>query len=107
MTPTQPDLQATPEPETVTTKRQDLTSNSSGGRLLSLDFFRGLTIALMILVNNAGSDTPYWPLSHAKWNGWTPTQAAGWLCRKNVILREFGRVYSLALRPPHRTLSRK
>jgi predicted acyltransferase len=27
----------------------------------------------MILVNNQGSDTPYWPLSHAKWNGWTPT----------------------------------
>jgi len=73
MTPTQPELQATPEPETISTKPQDFTSNSSGGRLLSLDFFRGLTIALMILVNNAGSDEHYWPLSHAKWNGWTPT----------------------------------
>jgi len=73
MTATQPDMQATPQPETVSTKPQDLTSSSSGGRLLSLDFFRGLTIALMILVNNAGSDEHYWPLSHAKWNGWTPT----------------------------------
>jgi predicted acyltransferase len=43
-------------------------------RLASLDFFRGATIAAMILVNNAG-DGPesYWPLKHAEWNGWTPT----------------------------------
>lgn len=59
-------------------------------RLESLDIFRGLTIAGMILVNNSGAD-PYWPLAHAdelmsdhpmgwypgKWwvdaNGWTPT----------------------------------
>ena len=73
MTPTQPELQATPQPGTVLTKQQGSNSDPSSGRLLSLDFFRGLTIALMILVNNPGSDTPYWPLSHAKWNGWTPT----------------------------------
>ncbi|MGZ7073467.1 MAG: acyltransferase family protein [Candidatus Angelobacter sp.] len=60
-------------------------------RLESLDVFRGLTIAGMILVNNPGSDASYWPLNHAdelmsahpagwypgKWwveaNGWTPT----------------------------------
>ncbi len=59
-------------------------------RLESLDVFRGLTIAGMILVNNPGS-AAYWPLDHAdelmtshptgsypgKWwieaNGWTPT----------------------------------
>ena len=59
-------------------------------RLESLDVFRGLTIAGMILVNNPGS-VSYWPLDHAdelmtanpsgwypgKWwidaNGWTPT----------------------------------
>ncbi len=47
---------------------------SSGGRLVSLDFFRGLTIALMILVNNNGDwEAAYWPLQHSKWNGWTPT----------------------------------
>jgi len=61
-------------------------------RLESLDVFRGLTIAGMILVNNPGTDSAfYWPLGHAdelmsahptgwypgKWwveaNGWTPT----------------------------------
>jgi predicted acyltransferase len=44
------------------------------GRLLSLDVFRGLTIAGMILVNNPGpSGSVYWPLEHAAWHGWTPT----------------------------------
>ena len=43
-------------------------------RLMSLDLFRGATIAGMILVNNAGDElTTYWPLKHAEWNGWTPT----------------------------------
>jgi predicted acyltransferase len=43
-------------------------------RLLSLDVFRGLTIALMIVVNNPGSwDFVYPPLLHSKWNGCTPT----------------------------------
>lgn len=43
-------------------------------RLVSLDRFRGITIAAMILVNNAGDEpSAYWPLQHAKWNGWTPT----------------------------------
>jgi predicted acyltransferase len=43
-------------------------------RLLSLDFFRGLTVAAMILVNNPGDgDHVYAPLEHSKWNGCTPT----------------------------------
>jgi predicted acyltransferase len=42
-------------------------------RLSSLDVFRGVTIAGMILVNNGGSDAAYWPLKHSAWNGWTPT----------------------------------
>ncbi|MFN0255049.1 acyltransferase family protein [Pedobacter ureilyticus] len=43
-------------------------------RLLSLDFFRGLTVAAMILVNNPGSWTHiYPPLGHAEWHGCTPT----------------------------------
>ena len=42
-------------------------------RLVSLDAFRGITIAAMILVNNPGSWRPvYAPLQHAEWNGWTP-----------------------------------
>jgi len=43
------------------------------GRLVSLDVFRGATIAAMILVNNPGSSAAYGPLKHARWNGWTPT----------------------------------
>jgi predicted acyltransferase len=64
---------------------------SAPKRMESLDVFRGLTIAGMILVNNPGADPFYWPLGHAdelmsahpagwypgKWwvdaNGWTPT----------------------------------
>jgi predicted acyltransferase len=43
-------------------------------RLLSLDAFRGLTIAAMILVNDPGDwATVHWPLLHAPWHGWTPT----------------------------------
>jgi predicted acyltransferase len=43
-------------------------------RLLSLDVFRGITIAGMLLVNNPGSwATVYPPLRHAEWHGWTPT----------------------------------
>lgn len=43
-------------------------------RLQSLDFFRGITIAAMILVNDPGDyGATYWPLRHANWNGWTPT----------------------------------
>jgi predicted acyltransferase len=42
--------------------------------LLSLDVFRGITIAGMILVNDPGSwEHIYWPLEHAQWSGWTPT----------------------------------
>lgn len=43
-------------------------------RLLALDVFRGLTIALMFIVNNPGTwSFIYSPLEHAKWHGWTPT----------------------------------
>lgn len=44
------------------------------GRLVSLDIFRGLTIAFMIIVNTPGSwQYVYAPLRHAKWHGCTPT----------------------------------
>jgi predicted acyltransferase len=40
-------------------------------RLISLDVFRGITIALMILVNSPGNGTPYRWLQHSIWNGCT------------------------------------
>src|SRR5882757_4225132 len=41
---------------------------------MSLDVFRGATIASMMLVNNPGSwDHVYGQLDHAEWNGWTFT----------------------------------
>ncbi|GAX37241.1 acyltransferase family protein [Nodularia sp. NIES-3585] len=43
-------------------------------RLSSLDVFRGITIAAMILVNMAGvAGDVYPPLAHADWHGCTPT----------------------------------
>lgn len=43
-------------------------------RFYPLDVFRGVTVALMILVNNPGSwNYVYPPLDHAKWHGCTPT----------------------------------
>jgi len=45
-------------------------------RLIALDVLRGITIASMILVNTPGSwSYVYWPLLHAKWHGFTPTDA--------------------------------
>src|SRR5581483_8041579 len=47
---------------------------SAPARLSSLDAFRGATIAAMVIVNNPGTWTAmYWPLEHAEWDGWTPT----------------------------------
>jgi predicted acyltransferase len=46
----------------------------TSSRLISLDVFRGLTVAGMLLVNNPGTwSAIYAPLRHAEWHGWTPT----------------------------------
>jgi predicted acyltransferase len=51
-----------------------MTTALKSPRLLSLDFFRGLTIAFMILVNDPGDwGHIYAPLEHSVWNGCTPT----------------------------------
>src|SRR5687767_15055058 len=43
-------------------------------RLLSLDVFRGITVAAMLLVNDPGTwSAMFPPLGHAAWHGWTPT----------------------------------
>jgi predicted acyltransferase len=49
-------------------------SGPAATRLESLDVFRGVTIAGMLLVNNPGTwSAIYPPLAHAPWHGWTPT----------------------------------
>jgi predicted acyltransferase len=43
-------------------------------RARSVDVFRGLTMAGMVIVNNPGDwKAVYAPLLHAQWHGWTPT----------------------------------
>ena len=50
------------------------TTLQSNARLTALDAFRGVTMMLMVIVNNPGDGrNSYAPLRHADWNGWTPT----------------------------------
>jgi predicted acyltransferase len=52
----------------------DVRAAAPAWRLDSLDVFRGITIAAMILVSTPGTwNAVYAPLDHAAWNGWTPT----------------------------------
>src|SRR2546423_7128049 len=49
-------------------------SKTARERLISLDVFRGITVAGMLLVNDPGTWSAIFPpLEHAEWNGWTPT----------------------------------
>lgn len=45
--------------------------SSSPKRIMALDVMRGLTIVLMIIVNNAGGPESYQQLQHSEWNGMT------------------------------------
>lgn len=57
----------------ITTVQHSHTMNTNE-RLISLDAFRGFTIAGMILVNNPGDWKAVYPqLLHAPWHGWTFT----------------------------------
>ena len=60
--------------QTAPTPTQTNSMSTKPPRLFSLDAFRGLTVAAMILVNNPGDwGHIYAPLEHAPWHGWTPT----------------------------------
>jgi len=50
-----------------------MASTAPSERLLSLDVFRGLTIAGMMMVNNQGGPETYLQLEHSSWHGWTYT----------------------------------
>jgi predicted acyltransferase len=66
-------------PRTVSPRYDATTSTATSSapgreRLVSLDVFRGITIAGMLLVNNPGTWSAIFPpLEHAAWDGWTPT----------------------------------
>jgi len=65
-------------------------------RLMCLDVYRGMMVAGMILVDNPGSDEhAYWPIMHAKWNGWTP---ADFIFPSFLFLVGISMVYSYAAR---------
>lgn len=56
------------------TEQASIKSGTMKTRYLSLDVFRGLTLALMIVVNNPGSWSHiYAPFAHAEWHGFTLT----------------------------------
>jgi predicted acyltransferase len=56
----------------LATSRADMQNpNKKYIRLLSLDVFRGITVALMILVNSPGNQTTYSWLDHSAWHGCT------------------------------------
>ncbi|MBN8502994.1 MAG: DUF1624 domain-containing protein [Burkholderiales bacterium] len=66
------------------------------GRLLSLDAFRGFTIAAMLLVNNPGDwGHVYQPLLHADWHGWTFTD---WIFPFFVFISGISMTMSLSRR---------
>ena len=65
---------ATPAPAPPTPIAQPSAAVAAPARVLSVDVLRGLTIALMILVNDPGDWAhTYTQLDHAKWNGFTLT----------------------------------
>jgi len=70
-------MSTTAQPRTAFTRYDATTSTAPAPtreRLLSLDVFRGLTVAGMLLVNDPGTWSAIFPpLEHAEWNGWTPT----------------------------------
>ncbi|MCY7353111.1 MAG: heparan-alpha-glucosaminide N-acetyltransferase domain-containing protein, partial [Cytophagaceae bacterium] len=71
-------------------------------RYLSLDVFRGLTIAGMILVNTSGNgDYTYAPLHHARWHGFTPTDLVfpSFLFIVGVAMRFSFKAYGYQLSP--------
>jgi len=58
-------------------------------RLAALDSFRGLVVAAMIIVNTPGSgEFVWWPLDHAEWHGFTPTDLVfpSFLCAMGMAL---------------------
>jgi predicted acyltransferase len=72
-------------------------SAAMNDRLVSLDAFRGFTIAGMVLVNNPGDwNNAYSQLLHAKWHGWTFTD---WIFPFFLFIVGVSMVFSLSKKP--------
>ena len=67
-----PEFARTPDSDVIRTAPVEAPRTQ---RLLSVDVLRGLTIALMILVNNQPGENAFFELKHAQWNGFTLTDA--------------------------------
>lgn len=80
----------------VTSEASRTTAQPFAGRMLSVDIYRGLMVAGMILVDNPGNDEgAYWPIIHAKWNGWT---GADFIFPSFLFLVGVSMVYSFSAR---------
>ena len=87
---------ATARPLAQTESASGEISKAPSERLMSVDFYRGLAVAGMILVDNPGSDDlAYWPIKHAEWNGWTP---ADFIFPSFIFLVGVSMVFSFAAR---------
>lgn len=52
-------------------RHADIQAASKSRRIYAIDALRGLTVAAMIVVNNAGGKVSYASLQHSEWNGLT------------------------------------
>jgi predicted acyltransferase len=77
----------------------ETTAKAPSQRIVSIDLYRGLAVAGMILVDNPGSDDlAYSPIKHAQWNGWTP---ADFIFPSFLFLVGVSMVFSFAARLKH------
>src|SRR5580658_1395956 len=82
--------------QTLASTTESKSAKAPSERLLSLDIFRGLAVAGMILVDNPGSDDlAYGPIKHANWNGWT---CADFIFASFLFLVGISMVYSFSAR---------
>jgi predicted acyltransferase len=89
-------MMATAHPLAQTESGSGEISKPPSERLMSVDLYRGLAVAGMILVDNPGSDDlAYWPIKHAEWNGWTP---ADFIFPSFIFLVGVSMVFSFAAR---------
>src|SRR5882672_5688780 len=64
-------------PASLPSTRETTTDTPADGQrssqLLSVDVFRGMAVAGMLLMDSPGDEAAgYWPIRHSQWNGWTP-----------------------------------